>query len=68
VLGHFLRLDSKDLPLFTTLRIYNNRGEMFDGHPEHTNALQLPTLADLSLSFSDSKGSNHFHSQYDGRS
>ncbi|KAJ7755098.1 hypothetical protein B0H14DRAFT_2635321 [Mycena olivaceomarginata] len=53
VLGHFLRLRSKDLPLLTTLRIYNNRGEMFDGHPEHTNTLQLPTLADLSLSFSE---------------
>ncbi|KAJ7367383.1 hypothetical protein DFH08DRAFT_1005984 [Mycena albidolilacea] len=53
VLGHFLRLDSKDLPPLTTLQIYNNRGKMFDGHPEHTNALQLPTLADLSLSFSE---------------
>ncbi|KAF7364849.1 hypothetical protein MVEN_00355200 [Mycena venus] len=51
-LRQLLRLGPKDLPILKTIRIQASGDPLFDGNLEATNALQLPTLEDISLSFS----------------
>ncbi|KAJ7913523.1 hypothetical protein B0H13DRAFT_2468585 [Mycena leptocephala] len=45
-----LCLSADDFPLLQSIRIHHTAHLRFDDHPDATNALQIPTLHDISLS------------------